>query len=224
MLTGFSLILAPRTRFDLNRCTSIMPYWKIDMNAIRSFIAIELPKNIHQQLDHMISQLKSPRTSAVRWVPAHNIHLTIKFLGDVSPTNMQLLMDMLKAEVSQLQTFNIRVAGLGAYPTPKRPRVLWVGVEAPPLLTSLVHLVEAETVKLGYLSEDRAFSPHLTLGRVSQNATPDQVHQIAEALAGMQVGELGTTEVREVVLFKSDLHPSGAEYTPLLKVLLQNGK
>jgi 2'-5' RNA ligase len=191
------------------------------MNAIRSFIAIELPKTIQAQLDAIIAQLKGPRTSTVRWVPANNIHLTIKFLGDVSPTNMDMLMKMLKAEVSQLHAFSIHVGNLGAFPTPKRPRVLWVGIEAPTQLTSLVHLVEAETVKLGYLSEDRPFSPHLTLGRVSQNATPEQVHQVAEALSGVQVGSLGTTEVGEVVLFKSDLRPSGAEYTPMLKVALQ---
>jgi RNA 2',3'-cyclic 3'-phosphodiesterase len=191
------------------------------MNAIRSFIAIELPKTIQQQLDEIISRLKSRHTSAVRWVPAHNIHLTIKFLGDVSPTNMDMLMNMLKAEVSQQPVFSISVGGLGAFPTPKRPRVLWIGIDAPAQLAGLVHLVEAETVKLGYLSEDRPFSPHLTLGRVSQNATPDQVRQIADALAAEQVGELGRAEVREVVLFKSELRPTGAEYAPLLKVPLQ---
>jgi 2'-5' RNA ligase len=88
----------------------------------------------------------------------------------------------------------------------------------------LVRLVEAETNKLGYMSEDRSFSPHLTLGRVSQNATPEQVHQVAEVLAGFKVGELGKAEVREVVLFKSELRPSGAEYSPLLSVPLKKAE
>jgi RNA 2',3'-cyclic 3'-phosphodiesterase len=193
------------------------------MNAIRSFIAIELPAAIHQQLDGIIQQLKGPRTSAVRWVPAQNIHLTIKFMGDVSPSNMAMLMNMLKAEVSQQPAFTLSVGGLGAFPTPKRLRVLCIGIDSPPQLVGLVRLVEAETVKLGYLSEDRFFSPHLTLGRVSQNATPDQVRQVADALAGLHVGELGKAEVREVVLFKSELRPSGAEYAPLLRVALKKG-
>ena len=190
------------------------------MNAIRSFIAVELPVNIHQKLDEIIASLKGPHTSAVRWVPADNIHLTIKFLGDVSPANMDLLMKMLKAEVSLQHSFTIKVSGVGAFPSPHRPRVLWVGIIAPPQLGSLVRLVEAETTKLGYAPEERPLSPHLTLGRVSQNATPDQVHLVAEALAGVKVGDLGVAEVREVALFKSDLRPSGAEYTPLLKVPL----
>jgi 2'-5' RNA ligase len=190
------------------------------MNAIRSFIAIELPPAIHQKLAAIILSLKGPRTSAVRWVPANNIHLTMKFLGDVSPANMDTLMEMLKAEVSQQHSFSIKISDVGAFPSPHRPRVLWVGVSAPPQLGSLVRLVESETTKLGYAPEDRPFSPHLTLGRVSQNATPDEVHQVAEALAGVKVGELGIAEVHEVVLFKSDLRTSGAEYTPLLKVTL----
>jgi 2'-5' RNA ligase len=191
------------------------------MDAIRSFVAIELSRSIQQQLAAIIGKLKSPRTQAVRWVPAENIHLTIKFLGDVSPTNMDLLKNMLKVEVSRQNSFTLTVGGMGAFPTPKRPRVIWVGITAPTQLTSLVHLVEAETNKLGYASEERPFSPHLTLGRVSQNATPEQVHLVAEALAGLTVGQLGTAEVREVILFKSELRPSGAEYAPLLKVPLR---
>jgi 2'-5' RNA ligase len=188
------------------------------MNAIRSFIAIELPGTIQQKLGEIIARLKSPRTGVVRWVPVQNIHLTVKFLGDVSPTNLDLLMKMLKAEVSRQPVFAYTVAGLGAFPSPRRPRVLWVGITAPPQLNALVHRIEAETIKLGYAPEERPFSPHLTLGRVSQNATPEQVSQVAEVLAGMNVGELGVAEVSSVVLFKSDLMPSGAEYTQMLEV------
>ena len=191
------------------------------MNAIRSFIAIELPVSIQNQLDKIIGQLKGPLTSAVRWVPAHNIHLTLKFLGDVSPGNMDMLMNILRAEVSRQKNFSISIGELGAFPTPHRPRVLWIGVSAPPQLIALARLVEGETQKLGYAAEDRPFSPHLTLGRVSQNASPLQVRQVADALAGMKVGSLGNADVREVVLFKSVLTPKGAEYSALLKVSLQ---
>lgn len=191
------------------------------MNAIRSFIAIELPVSIQNQLDKIIAQLKSPLTSAVRWVPAQNIHLTLKFLGDVSPGNMDMLMNILRAEVSLQKIFYISVGELGAFPTPRRPRVLWIGVSAPAQLMALARLVEGETRKLGYAAEDRPFSPHLTLGRVSQNASPLQVRQVADTLAGIKVGSLGNAEVREVVLFKSVLTPKGAEYSALLKVPLQ---
>ncbi len=191
------------------------------MNAIRSFIAIEMPASIQDQLDGIITQLKGSLTGAVRWVPARNIHLTLKFLGDVSPANMAVLMNILRAEVGRQQVFSLSIAGLGAFPSPRRPRVLWVGVEAPPQLNALARLVESETRKLGYAPEERPFSAHLTLGRVSQNASPLEVGQVAETLAGMQVGLLGNAAVREVILFKSVLTPQGAEYSALLKVPLQ---
>ena len=191
------------------------------LNAIRSFIAIVLPDSIQEQLDGIIARLKGSLPGGVRWVPTNNIHLTLKFLGDVSPTNMQTLMTILRAEVSRQKAFSITIAELGAFPSPRRPRVLWIGVSAPPQLSSLVRLVESETRKLGDTPEVRPFSPHLTLGRVSQNTTPPQVRQIADALAEMNVGQLGQADVREVVLFKSVLTPKGAEYTALLKVPLQ---
>ena len=191
------------------------------MNAIRSFIAIEMPASIQNQLDGIITRLKGPMTGAVRWVPARNIHLTLKFLGDVSPANMTVLMNILRAEVGRQRSFSLSIAGLGAFPTTHRPRVLWVGVEAPPQLSALARLVENETRKLGYSPEERPFSAHLTLGRVSQNASPLEVRQVAETLALIQVGPLGDAAVREVVLFKSVLTPQGAEYSALLKVPLQ---
>lgn len=191
------------------------------MSAIRSFIAIELSSAIQQKLNETIRCMQGPRTSAVRWVPGHNIHLTLKFLGDVSPTNMDLLTKMLKALVSQQPAFSLTVSGLGAFPSAHRPRVLWVGVTAPAELFGLARLVEMETRRLGTLPENRPFSPHLTLGRVSQNATPDQVRQIAEVLSSQTVGELGMTDVHEVTLFRSDLRPSGAEYSALLKIQLR---
>ena len=191
------------------------------MHAIRSFIAIELPGPIQKQLDGIINQLKGPTTGAVRWVPVQNIHLTLKFLGDVSPANMEILMNMLRTESSRQKSFSISIGELGAFPSPRRPRVLWIGVSATPQLDALARLVESETRKLGYPPEARPFSPHLTLGRVSQSATPLQVRQMADTLAGKKVGHLGNAEVNEVVLFKSILTPKGAEYTALLKVPLQ---
>ena len=193
---------------------------KKSMNAIRSFIAIELPISIQEQLDRVIAQLKESLTGGVRWVPASNIHLTLKFLGDVSPANMEILMKLLQAEVSQVHAFSISIAELGAFPSSRRPRVLWIGINAPPQLKALARLVENETRKLGYAAEDRPFSPHLTLGRVSQSASHLQVRQVADILAALKVGQLGRADVREVVLFKSVLTPRGAEYTPLLKIPL----
>jgi RNA 2',3'-cyclic 3'-phosphodiesterase len=185
------------------------------MPVIRAFIAIDLPSHIQEKLSDILNQLKRPDTMAVRWVPARNIHLTIKFLGDVSPSNLEILTKILQSEVSRYKPFEIRVASLGAFPSMRRPRVVWVGVEAPSVLQSLQRAVEVETVRLGYAAEDRPFSPHLTLGRVAHNASPEEVRQVADVLVNCKVGELGTALVDQVRLFRSDLQPGGAVYTPL---------
>ncbi len=192
------------------------------MTVIRAFIAIDLPKPIQDRLAEILEKVKTPDTKAVRWVPAQNIHLTIKFLGDVSPANLTLLQNLLKVEVSRFRPFEICVANLGAFPSVRRPRVIWVGVEAPATLPALQRAIETETVRLGYAVEDRPFSPHLTLGRVAHNATPDDVRKVADILVGLKVGELGRAMVDSVRLFRSDLQPGGAVYTPLYTTYLKN--
>ena len=190
------------------------------MDAIRAFIAIELPDEIQVQLGELISQLQERAPRAVRWVPAHNIHLTLKFLGNVSPTNLNTLIQVIRSEALRHRMIQFCVGGLGAFPQPNRPRVVWVGITAPPDLLELQHCVDRETARLGYPGEERGFSPHLTMGRVSQHASPGEVRQVAEALAGMRVGELGQVVVKQLTLFRSDLRPGGAVYSPLEKAPL----
>jgi 2'-5' RNA ligase len=184
------------------------------MPVIRAFIAVELPIAIQDGLRKVINQL-IPSTRAVRWVPPENIHLTLKFLGEVDITKTQPLQEALKREAGHCKPFEVRVEGLGAFPNTRRPRVVWTGVQAPIELAALVSAVEAATVPLGFPTEDRSFSPHLTIGRVSQHATPDEVTAIGTLLAKTVVGELGKTRVDSITLFRSDLRPTGAVYTAI---------
>jgi RNA 2',3'-cyclic 3'-phosphodiesterase len=187
------------------------------MAVIRAFIAIDLPAYIQQQLDQISAQLRETcSTNAIRWVPANNIHLTLKFLGEVSSTNLELLTKLLRVETIRHRCFEITVGGLGAFPTIRRPRVIWVGVQAPPDLMALQRSIESETVRLGYAVEERPFSAHLTLARVSHNAAPDEVRKIGDGLVNFKVDQLGTISVKSVHLFRSDLQPGGAVYTSLL--------
>jgi 2'-5' RNA ligase len=192
------------------------------MSLLRAFIAVEIPPEIHQAIDKKTAPIRAAlNTSLVRWVPAENIHLTLKFLGDVSPSNLEMLEQMLSAEVCQHPSFEMEFGGLGAFPSPKRPRVIWIGIQAPPGLGALQHGIGAATATLGYPDEQRPFSPHLTIGRVKQNIDQTGMHKIRAALEKTQVGALGTTRVESVYLFKSDLKPSGAEYTRLFSVPLR---
>ena len=195
------------------------------MPVIRAFIAIQLPVFIQQQLDELARRIQGlVKIKAVRWVPAKNIHLTLKFLGDVSPNNIDLLTKVLNNEVSTHPAFEITLSEVGAFPNTRRPRVIWVGIDAPPPLLDLQKGVDARTVRLGYPSEDRPYSPHLTLARISQNAPPDEVRQVGEVLTGLKIGIVGKFTADAVHLFRSDLQIGGAVYSSLNKSSLSEVK
>jgi len=186
------------------------------MSVIRAFIAIDLSADIQLRLDKVVHDYKIQLANIpIRWVPASNIHLTLKFLGDVSLSNLNILTDMIQTEISSHHQFDISVGGSGAYPNLRQPRIIWVGVEAPPELIAIQNGIESTTGRLGYTREERAFSPHLTLGRVSRNATAQDIKAISKAIEATKVGFLGATCVEKIYLYRSDLQPTGAVYTQI---------
>jgi 2'-5' RNA ligase len=192
------------------------------MSLLRAFIAVEISPEIHKAIESKTASLRTSLDSGlVRWVPTRNVHLTLKFLGDVSATNVEMLSQMLSVEVSQHQGFTLKFEGLGAFPNPRRPRVIWIGIQAPAELEALQRGIEAATATLGYPAENRPFSPHLTIGRVKKKIGSVGMQKIRTSLEETQVGSLGTTRVEAVHLFKSDLKPTGAVYTQLFSAPLK---
>ena len=192
------------------------------MGLLRAFLAAELPIVLQTAIHAATASLReSLSNDVIRWVPAQNIHLTLKFLGDVAPTSLDLIKQMLLAEASQFAAFDVRVEGLGCYPSPRRPRVLWIGMTAPSELASLQRAIETAAARLGYEAEERGFSPHLTIGRVRQNASATDVHNIRAALDLTRVGVLGNVRVDAIHLFKSELRPEGSAYTKLFSAPLR---
>lgn len=195
------------------------------MSVIRAFIAINLSQEILESIDQMSFDFQSRLEGVpVRWVPTNNIHLTLKFLGNVSTSNLEMLKEILEKVVSTHHECDISVGGIGAFPKPHSPRVIWVGMEAPQELMSLQHNIEIETARLGYSREHRPFSPHLTIGRVSRNATTQDARAIADILDGYKVGFLGATRITSVYLYRSDLKPDGAIYTPIFSAELRKAE
>jgi 2'-5' RNA ligase len=191
------------------------------MSVIRAFIAIDLSPEIQRGLDEVVGNYRAQLPNIpIRWVAASNIHLTLKFLGDVSLSNLNMLTDMIQVEISSHHQFDISVGGSGAFPNLHQPRVIWVGVEAPSELTAIQNGIEATTGRLGYAREERAFSPHLTLGRVSRNAATQDIKTISKALESTRIGFLGATCVENVHLYRSDLRPTGAVYTQIFSASL----
>jgi len=188
---------------------------------LRAFIAIELPGGLQKAISQVIERLQATASKpAVRWVSASNIHLTLKFLGDSAPTSLGVIEEALKTEVGLHSGFRMEAGGLGAFPNTKRPRVIWLGVDAPPELTSLQRGIDTATAKLGYASEARPFSPHLTLGRVRENTSSSELSALAAQLKEVRFHSPGSFEVDAVHIFKSDLLPGGSVYTRLFSASL----
>ena len=191
------------------------------MNLVRTFIALELPIFLQDAIQTAtIGLRKILDQDLIRWTPPHNVHLTLKFLGDVSPVNIDILKQMLTMESAQHSAFDAHVEGIGSFPTSKRPRVLWVGLNAPAALPSLARAIETASAKLGYPTEERGFSPHLTIGRVRQNASTTDFQKIRAALDETKVDNLGVARIDAINLFKSDLQPGGSVYTRLFSAPL----
>ena len=162
---------------------------------MRAFLAAELPISLQDPIHAATAGLRQVLgDSLVRWVHPQNVHLTLKFLGDVAPSNLDLIHQMLVTEASQFAAFDVQVEGLGSYPNSRRARVLWVGLNAPAELASLQSAIEAATARLGYESEERGFSPHLTIGRVRQSASSADLQKIRVALEETHLGLLATPE------------------------------
>ena len=193
------------------------------MKQIRTFVAIELDETISAALTDLQEQLKAdvPRGS-VRWVRPEGIHLTLKFLGDVSVARIEELEQALTQACTPCPVFSFSVGGLGCFPNPRRPRVIWVGVqEGGGTLKRLQEAVEHGMEKLGFAPEGRRFDAHLTVGRTQQRASSGDVRLLGQLVSETEVGRLGQMEVQAVSLIKSDLRPSGAVYTRLAEVRLE---
>jgi 2'-5' RNA ligase len=183
---------------------------------LRSFIAIETPAEMQGAIAESTASLKKalPK-NLIRWVAPQNVHLTLKFLGDVSPASLERLAETLKVEVTSHRMFCISVGGLGIFPNPRRARVIWIGLVTPPALETLQRGVESAAARLGYSPEERPFSAHLTIGRVGQNVSAADSQHIRSVLEATKVGVLGTVRVEAVHIFKSDLQSGGPIYTHL---------
>lgn len=192
------------------------------MKTVRAFIAVDLSSAILAQLASLSAQLqRGAAARLVRWVAVNNIHLTLKFLGDVPVERLEGLKQMLAAAANRCRAFDLAVGGLGVFPSLRQPRVVWVGTQPSPHLQALQKGLESGAEGLGFPKEERPFSPHLTLGRVAREISTDQARQLSQALAAFTVGDLGLSPVLAVHLYQSDLRPGGSVYTVLSSASLQ---
>ena len=182
---------------------------------LRAFIAIELPHQVKEKIAAQTAGLRRKFGHSLRWVTADNLHLTLKFLGEIASIQIDPLAQALETESKQHQPFEITIEGLGCFPNPRRPRVVWVGIVAPPALPRLVERIETAIGPLGFAAEERPFSAHLTIGRVREQLSAADLLSISETLQDTPIGRLGTFTAATVHLFRSDLQPGGPVYRSL---------
>jgi RNA 2',3'-cyclic 3'-phosphodiesterase len=187
---------------------------------IRSFLAIELPRPILGKIEEVQGDLRSTHAD-VRWVSPEKIHVTLKFFGNIEESRIDLIFTSIEEPIRDALPFSVRVRGAGAFPSSKNPRVIWMGLaDGKEMLISLQKQIEDRLAKIGFEPEDRPFQPHLTLGRMKSSRGKEELVRRMEKYTEE---EFGAFQVERVVLFKSDLRPSGPIYT-LLRVLRLGGR
>jgi 2'-5' RNA ligase len=192
------------------------------MNQIRTFIALDFPLSILDSIEQQTKRLRQTLgNDVIRWVLTHNLHLTLKFLGNVPVSHLEFLNQMLVQATDSITQFDLQIGGVGSFPNSNRPRVLWVGIHAPAALSNLQKAIEEGAKRLGYEKEERPFSPHLTLGRVRQGLDGKDLQKIRNALSSIQLGKIGIARVDSVHIYKSDLNSEGSVYTKLFSTPLR---
>ena len=149
----------------------------------------------------------------VKWVPVGNIHITLKFFGNITEVQVEDIGEAVTALAANQQPFTLTVTDAGAFPSPKNPRVVWLGVGGElDIVQEFYRRLETAFAALGFPPEDRPFSPHLTLGRVK---SPEGRTELTQSIVHLPPPEGAPFQVGEVVLFRSNLTPRGATYLPL---------
>ena len=180
---------------------------------MRTFIAVEIPMDIRERIGNYIHIL-SGSIRHIKWVAFHNLHFTIKFLGEVDQAQVAKLQDCVAAAAAEMDPFRISLNGLGYFPSKSKPRVLWIGTDGgADSLLEMFQILENHLEKVGIDRETRAFSPHLTIGRARKDK---------KITVPVDVPEFGPLQfnANSLVLIKSTLTPNGPIYEKQFESLL----
>lgn len=191
------------------------------MEKVRTFIAIKLIPEIISNISGVQEELKKS-VIEVKWVKPENIHLTLKFLGHITPEELEKVKLATRETLKPFAPFEVSVSGLGAFPKIEYPRVIWVGIDkGKKELTKIASRIEENLAKIGFAKEKRGFSPHLTLGRVK---SPKGGERLIETFTKLKAANLGSMRVTKISIMKSELRPLGPVYTSLEEIDLKGEK
>jgi 2'-5' RNA ligase len=184
--------------------------------VIRAFIAVDLDDPVIEKICNVVEILKS-RITEIRWLRKENLHLTLKFLGNIAESQVEPIATALRHPLGLFSPCNISAKGLGVFPDFRRPKILWVGLTGDQLV-QLTAEIESALMPLGFTPENRAFTPHLTIGRWREGNRPAK--NLRQKIGSLNDFEFGACAVRQIVLFQSVLKPEGASYSELRTIQL----
>lgn len=195
------------------------------MESVRAFVAIELPSSVKSALSQLQDNLKRNEHASVKWVDTGSIHLTLKFLGNIATETIPELTKVISEAARGIMPFNLELDKLGVFPNLRAPRVVWVGLRGETAtLSVLQENIESALIPLGFPPESRVFSPHLTLGRVREKASPGERRSLGQAVASPKVVSMEPFTVDSLSLMRSTLTREGAVYTRLYSVALHEAE
>ena len=183
---------------------------------MRLFIAIDVPGAVRDALVGAQQSLRERASARLRWTRPDAMHLTLKFLGDVDAARVPSLSLVVAGVAARHQSFGLSVSRLGAFPGGRRLQVVWAGIEGElQALLALRDALESELAAEGYAAEERAFRPHVTLGRTRHGMRPDEAERINAALVTTALPHGLAFTVERVVLYRSHLGAGGSRYEVL---------
>jgi len=187
---------------------------------MRTFIAIELPQEVKDKLAELQALLKKAGAD-VKWIEPENIHLTLKFLGEIDENKSVKVTEAIEDIAKKSKQLRMSLASLGAFPRIEFPRIIWVGIDkGDKEITELAKVLEERIEKLGIPREERRFSSHITIGRVRNPLNKDKLAKVLKELDNYFSGKNIEFDVTKITLFKSTLGPGGPVYAALKEVTL----
>ncbi len=188
---------------------------------IRAFLAIQLPDDVTAALGHLADQMAQARVGGLKPVRPENIHLTLKFFGNVNARQVESIVDTVKLVAKSIRPFTLRLGNVGAYPNNRSPRVLWVGLDGDVALLQDAHRrIETALKQIAVKPDSREFTPHLTIARIRDRASRIERRNAAEALFSAEFRSGLLVPVERISLMRSVLLPEGPQYTSLAELSL----
>jgi len=189
------------------------------MPAIRAFIAVEIDPLTRQKISKLISILKKSEAD-VKWAAEDQMHLTLKFLGNIDKGKIQRISDAISIISNNFKSFTVSFSEIGAFPNINHPRVIWLGIDkGSESLKILTDKIEVALEKLGFAKESRKFEPHLTLARIRSSKNFSNLKKLIGEISCDTENEM---PINKLILFQSSLNPKGAVYSALLEKFLRN--